>query len=60
MAIAIAIHTGAHLDNVFRAPESELRLRVLRVVVLAVAAAFAARGLAAKRVAEPSSSRARC
>jgi len=48
MAVAIALHAGGHLDNVFRAPESEVRLRVLRFAVLLVAAAFAARGLRAK------------
>jgi membrane protease YdiL (CAAX protease family) len=48
MAVAIAAHAGGHLDNTFRAPESEVRLRVLRFGVLAVAAAFAARSLAAK------------
>ena len=46
MAVAIAFHAGEHLDNVFRAPETELRLRVLRFVVLVVAAALAARALA--------------
>ena len=47
MAIAIAYHASGHLDNVFRAPESEVRLRVLRFVVLAIAAALAARSLVA-------------
>jgi membrane protease YdiL (CAAX protease family) len=42
MAVAIALHAGAHLDNVYRAPDSEVRLHVLRFVVLAVAAAAAA------------------
>jgi len=46
MAVAIAIHAGAHLDNVGRAPETEVRLRVLRFVVLAVVAGLAARSLA--------------
>ena len=45
MAVAIAVHASAHLDNVFRAPEGETRLRVLRFVVLAIAALFAARSL---------------
>lgn len=52
MAVAIALHAGSHLDNVYRAPESEIRLRVLRVLVLAVAAALAARSLAANRQRE--------
>jgi membrane protease YdiL (CAAX protease family) len=48
MAVAIAFHAGGHLDNVSRAPETEVRLRVLRFVVLAVVAALAARSLAAR------------
>jgi membrane protease YdiL (CAAX protease family) len=42
MAVAIAIHAGEHLDNVSRAPESEVRLRALRFVVLALFALVAA------------------
>jgi membrane protease YdiL (CAAX protease family) len=49
MAVAIALHAGAHLDNVHRAPATEVRLWVLRFVVLTVAAALAARSLAARR-----------
>jgi uncharacterized protein len=52
MAVAIAIHAGAHLDNVHRAPEDELRLRILRFAVLAIAAAIAARALS-RREHEP-------
>jgi hypothetical protein len=48
MAVAIALHASAHLDNVFRAPSSELRLTLLRLLVLGVAACFAARALALK------------
>jgi membrane protease YdiL (CAAX protease family) len=48
IAVAIAIHAGEHLDNVNRAPETEVRLRVLRFVVLAVVAALAAQALAAR------------
>jgi uncharacterized protein len=51
MAVAIALHMGAHLDNVTRAPESEVRLRVLRFFVAAVAAVIAARALSAKPAA---------
>jgi membrane protease YdiL (CAAX protease family) len=51
MAVAIALHMGAHIDNVNRAPESEVRLRILRFVVLAVVAALAARSLSSKKVA---------
>ncbi len=51
VAIAIAIHAGAHLDNVSRAPETEVRLRILRFAVLASVAAFAARSLVARRAA---------
>lgn len=49
MAVAIALHVGAHLDNVNRAPETEVRLRVLRFVVFLVAALLAARALSARR-----------
>jgi membrane protease YdiL (CAAX protease family) len=45
MAVAIALHAGAHLDNTHQALLSEPRLEVLRFVVLAVAAALAARAL---------------
>jgi membrane protease YdiL (CAAX protease family) len=48
MAVAIAIHAGAHLDNVTRAPVTEVRLGILRFAVLLVAAVMAARALAAK------------
>jgi len=41
MFVAIAIHAGGHLDNVNRAPESEVRLRILRFAVLVIAAAIA-------------------
>ena len=51
MAVAIALHAGAHLDNIYRAPPTELRLRLLRFVVLGVAAALAARSLARKQPA---------
>ena len=44
--VAIAIHAGEHIDNVSRAPQSELLLRGLRFAVLAVVAAIAARHLA--------------
>lgn len=46
LAVAMAIHAGAHLDNVMRAPETEIRLRILRFLVLGVAAALATRSLA--------------
>jgi membrane protease YdiL (CAAX protease family) len=49
IAVAIAMHAGAHIDNVSRAPETEVRLRILRFVVLAVVAALAARSLSAKK-----------
>ena len=48
MAVAIAMHAGAHLDNVTHAPETEVRLRVLRMVVLAVVAAAAAWSLTSR------------
>jgi membrane protease YdiL (CAAX protease family) len=49
IAIAIAVHAGAHLDNVSRAPETEVRLRILRFTILAVVAAIAGRSLATTR-----------
>lgn len=45
MAVAIALHMGAHLDNTFRAPDVEVRLRVLRFVFFMIAAVVAARAL---------------
>jgi membrane protease YdiL (CAAX protease family) len=56
MALAIAIHMGAHLDNVSRAPETEVRLRILRFSLLLLAAGFAARSLTARPRATPTSS----
>ncbi len=41
MAVAIALHMSAHLDNTFRAPDSEFRLRMLRLVVLSAVAGLA-------------------
>jgi hypothetical protein len=49
MAVAIALHAGAHLDNVSRAPETEVRLRALRMAVLAVVAVAAAWSLTAQK-----------
>jgi hypothetical protein len=49
MAVAIALHASGHLDNVHRAPAGELRLTILRLLVLAIAAAFAARALSLSR-----------
>jgi membrane protease YdiL (CAAX protease family) len=43
--VALAMHAGGHLDAVSRAPLGETRLQILRLLVLAVVAAFAARGL---------------
>jgi membrane protease YdiL (CAAX protease family) len=48
MAVAIAIHMGGHLDNSSLIPESELRLRLLGIAVVAVLAFFAARSLRAR------------
>lgn len=53
MAVAIALHAGAHLDSSSRAPEDEIRLRILRLVVLVIAAAFAARSLASGQPGRP-------
>ena len=53
MAAAIALHAGAHLDNVYRAPMTETRLIVLRFLVLAVVAALAARSLTRRSAVQP-------
>ena len=42
MAVAIAFHAGAHLDHIERAPRTDLRLHLLHLAVLAVAAGAAA------------------
>ena len=47
--LAIALHAGAHLDNVSRAPDEEVRLRILRLVVALAAAGAAAWGLSRPR-----------
>jgi membrane protease YdiL (CAAX protease family) len=46
MAVAIAIHAGAHLDHIELAPRTDLRLHALHLATLAVVAFFAARSLA--------------
>jgi membrane protease YdiL (CAAX protease family) len=59
MAVAIALHMGAHLDNTFRAPETEVRLRILRFLVLISAAVLAGVSLAkAARRQEPDAAQA--
>jgi uncharacterized protein len=45
MAVAIAIHMSGHLDNVNRAPATEVRLQIIRLIVVAIAAVLAARAL---------------
>jgi membrane protease YdiL (CAAX protease family) len=45
LAVAIALHAGGHLDNINHTPPDEIRLRVLTLLVVAVAAFFAARSL---------------
>ena len=42
MAVAIALHAGAHVDHIEWAPRTDLRLHVLHLVVLAAVAAAAA------------------
>jgi membrane protease YdiL (CAAX protease family) len=46
MAVAIAFHIGAHIDQIERAPRAELGLHLAHLAVLAVAATLAARALA--------------
>ena len=50
MAVAIAFHAGAHLDHIERAPRTDLRLHLLHLAVLAMAAGGAAWSLS-RRVA---------
>lgn len=57
MAVALAFHASGHLDNVMRAPQSELRLALIRIVVVAIAALFAARALSRSRREVASSAR---
>jgi membrane protease YdiL (CAAX protease family) len=45
LAAAIALHMGGHLDNDGHLPATEVRLWILRIAVLAIAAALAARSL---------------
>lgn len=53
MAVALALHMSAHLDNDQRAPESEVRLRVLRLAVMVAAAVLAARALSKRAGGAP-------
>ncbi len=50
MLVAFALHAGAHLDNVNRAPDGEQRLRALRMLVYVAAAVVA--GVTLKRAGE--------
>lgn len=45
MAVAMALHAGGHLDNTSHAPETEVRLRLLRLLVVAIAAVLAGRAM---------------
>lgn len=49
MAVAIAIHAGAHLDHLERAPRTDLRLQVMHMIVLVVLAAAAAWSLSRRQ-----------
>jgi len=48
LAVALAVHAGAHLDNIQRAPTLDLALHGLHVFVVALLAAAAARALATR------------
>jgi uncharacterized protein len=50
VAVAIAVHAGAHLDNITRIPQADGRLHILHLLALATAALFAARSLSRQRV----------
>ena len=56
LSVAVALHMGAHLDNVTHTPDAEIRIRVLRTVFLVLAAGLAARSLRAQP-AEPADGR---
>jgi membrane protease YdiL (CAAX protease family) len=56
LTVAVAIHMGAHLDNAGRIPDSELRIRWLGLLVVAIVAVFAARSLRAG-LARPAAAR---
>jgi membrane protease YdiL (CAAX protease family) len=45
MAVAIAFHAAAHVDHIERAPRADLRLHLIHVGVVAIAAFLAARAL---------------
>lgn len=45
LAVAIALHMGAHLDNATRIDPGEIRLRAITLIVVGIAAVFAARSL---------------
>ena len=45
MAVAIAFHVAAHVDHIERAPRAEVRLHLLHLGVVAIAAWFAGRAL---------------
>ncbi len=49
LAIALALHAGAHLDNLNRLPSHELGVRVMTLLVVAVTAGLAARSLSRSR-----------
>ncbi len=51
MAVALALHVGAHLDNIYRAPPTEVRLRVIVFVLVSAAAVLAARSLSRREPA---------
>jgi membrane protease YdiL (CAAX protease family) len=48
LAVALAFHAGAHLDNIQRAPRTDLRLQGLHILVLLLVAIIAARALRAR------------
>lgn len=49
LAVAIALHMGAHLDNATRIDPGEIRLRAITLIVVGIAAGFAARSLQRER-----------
>lgn len=53
LAVALAVHAGAHLDNLQRAQQLDWTLHGVHIALLAVLALYAARSLASARTALP-------
>ena len=58
MSVAISLHAGGHLDNAAQIPPEHWRMKLLTLLVLAIAALLAARSLRGSWHGEPSLDRA--